>query len=199
MQLGPGREVQMAIMAAMVPMMPMMMVTAPVMMPVPMMAVMPVSMMAAIPSVVAHLDNARVRQPGQPGSHAEIGRFGWFWRLHEHTEAKSESEYYSPEHVFLLNDGTSQAVGRWLAAPWLETQCQGLRIRSSLAHRPVQSAETATVRPAATGGRPRGGGPDSGGGSRPHFGAGAGGCGDAPGWAGAWGTAFCGGVGGCDG
>lgn len=189
MHRGPGREVQMVIMAVMVPMMPMMM-AAPVMMPVTMMAVMPVSMMAPIPSVIAHFDHARVRQPGQPGNHAEIGCFGGFRRLHEHTTAKSESEYYSPEHVFLLNDGTSPTYG----------SKRTVRVFVSAARSSTGRCRGPTQRP--FGPREPGAGlcsgvPGIGGGSRPHRGAGAGGCGDEPGCAGAWGTAFCGGVGGC--
>lgn len=67
----------------MVPVEPVVMVPAPVMMPVTVMAMMPVSVMAAIPPMVAHFDEVRVHQSRQSDSCAEIGGFGWFWRLHE--------------------------------------------------------------------------------------------------------------------
>lgn len=94
---------------AMMPVMPVMMVPAPVMMAMPMVpmampivAVMPAPIVAVVPSPIAHLDEAGVRQPGYANSRAEVGGCGGFWRSHEQTQAQSQPNRQSPEHIVLL-------------------------------------------------------------------------------------------------
>jgi hypothetical protein len=87
-RMWPAGEMQVLVVPAVMPMVPVMM-PVPVVMPVAMMAVMPMPTVVTVPPVVAHLDDACVDQSGEADGRAEIGGFGRFWRLHEHAEAKS--------------------------------------------------------------------------------------------------------------
>ncbi len=96
MQMRPTREMQTVVMmAAVMPVMPVMVMSAPVVMPVTMMAVVPMPTMVAVPSVVAHLNDASVYRPRQSRSRAKVGGFRWNRGSHEQSKAQGQSEYDS--------------------------------------------------------------------------------------------------------
>ncbi len=83
----PAREVQTLVMAAVMPVVPVMMMTAPVVMPVTMVAVMPMPAVVTVPSVIAHLDEAALHHPGQPDGRTEVRGLRRSGRPHEQSKA----------------------------------------------------------------------------------------------------------------
>jgi len=76
----PAREVQTRVMTAVMP-------VVPVMMAAPVVTVMPMPTVVAVPSVIAHLDEAGLHHPDQPGGRTEVSSLRGSGRSHEQSKA----------------------------------------------------------------------------------------------------------------